>query len=69
MEDLGAWRDFVIGWKGMGGLEALQTRLENAVSSVKATTTAVRNNGQCKISEDLREMAAADAKCRDPMAR
>ena len=46
--------------KDAGGLESLQARLEKAVTSVKATSTAVRDKSKFKILDDLREMAAAN---------
>ena len=38
------------------------------MTTVKATTTAVRNESQFKVLDDVREMAAA-TKCRDPVSR
>ena len=51
------------------GLEALQSRLEGAVAQVKATTTASRNNKKFMVPDEIREMAALAAQCRDPVRR
>ena len=45
------------------GLLALQERWEDAAAAVKVTTTAMRNKNE------IREMAAEAAKCRDPVSR
>ena len=51
------------------GLVALQERLEDAASAVKATTTASRNRNQFSVPDEIREMAADAASCRDPVRR
>ena len=51
------------------GLVALQSRLEGAVAQVKATTTASRNNKKFMVPDEIREMAALAAQCRDPVRR
>ena len=40
-----------------GGLEVLQERLEGAVASVEATTTATKNKNECKIPDEIRMIA------------
>ena len=51
------------------GLEALQSRLEGAIDQVKASTTASRNNKKFMVPDEIREMAALAAQCRDPVRR
>ena len=48
-----------------GGLEFLQETLKEA-AVVKATTTATTNKNKYKISMEIRRMATAGAKCRNP---
>ena len=51
------------------GLVALQERLEDAATAVKATTTAMRNRNRFTVQDEIKEMAAEAAKCRDPVRR
>ena len=51
------------------GLVALQERVEDAATAVKATTTAMRNKNKFTVPDEIREMAAEAAKCRDPARR
>ena len=51
------------------GLGASQDRLEEAAAAVKAITTAVRNRNKFTVPNEIREMAAEAAKCRDPLRR
>ena len=55
-----------LGWAMDRGLELLQERLEEAAAAVKATATATRNKNKYKISMEIRRMATATAKCRNP---
>ena len=52
-----------------GGLVALQGRLEGAAAGVKATTMASRNKNKFMVPDEIREMTALAAKCRDPVRR
>ena len=54
---------------GRDGLVALQERLEEAAAAVKATTTAVRNRNKFTVPDEIREMAAEAATCRDLVRR
>ena len=51
---------------GDDGLAALQERLEEAPAAIKATTTALRIKSKYTVPNEIREMAAVAAKCRDP---
>ena len=51
------------------GLEALQSRLQQAVGQVKATTMVSRNRKKFAVPDEIREMAALAARCRDPVRR
>ena len=51
------------------GLVALQERLEAAASAVNAPTTASGNRNRFSVPDDIREMAADAASCRDPVRR
>ena len=50
-------------------LVALQERLEDAASAVKAPTTASRNRNRFSVPDDIKEMADDAATCRDPVRR
>ena len=50
---------------GDDGLAALLERLEEAAAAVKATTTALRNRNKFTVPDEIREMAAEAATCRD----
>ena len=52
-----------------GRLEFWEERLEEAAVVVKATTTATGNKNKYKISMEIRRMATATAKCRNPVLR
>ena len=54
---------------GNEGLVAFQARLEEEAAAVKATTTATENKNKFMIPDEIREVAAAAAKCRDPVRR
>ena len=58
-----------LGWAvdRKGGLEFLQERLEEAVAVVKATTTATGNKNKYRISMEIRRMATATVKLRNPV--
>ena len=62
------WRSW-IGDENEDGLEALQSRLEVSVAQTKATTTASRNNQKFMVPDEIREMSALAAQCRDPVRR
>ena len=51
------------------GLVDLQNRVEEAVSAVKATTTATRNRNKFDVPDEIREMVVEAAKSRDPVRR
>ena len=51
------------------GLVALQEGLEVAAAEVKATTTAVLNRNKFTVADEIMEMAAEAAQCRDPVKR
>ena len=53
---------------GNEGLVVLQERLEEA-AAVKATTTATKNKKKFMILDEIREMTALAAKCRDLVRR
>ena len=53
--------------EGNDGLVALQEGLEEAAAAVKATTTAMENKIKFTVPDEIREMAAEAAKCRDPV--
>ena len=56
------------GWQEEGnqdGLEDLQTTLETSALTLKSSTTTTRNRSKFKILDDIMEMAAAAANCRD----
>ena len=48
-------------------MAALKERLGEVASAIKATTTAFRNKDKFMVLDEIREMAAAAAKCRDPV--
>ena len=50
----------------VGGLEALQARLEGAEVEIKAATTASRNKNKFMVPDEIKEIAGLAAKCRDP---
>ena len=52
-----------------GGLEALQARLEEAATNVKANTRATKNKNKLKVPDETRVMATAAAKCRNLFLR
>ena len=54
---------------GNEGLVASQERLEEAAAAIKATTTAIKNKSKFMVPDEIKEMAAAAAKCRDPVRR
>ena len=52
-----------------GLVAALQERLEVAAAAVKATTTAVLNRNKFTVADEIMEMGAEAAQCRDPVKR
>ena len=48
------------------GLAALQDRLVETVSAVKATATASRNRNKFSVPDEIRQLALDAAKCRNP---
>ena len=53
----------------LDGLTAPQDRLGKAAAATKATATALRNRSKFTVPDEIREMAAEAAKCRDPVRR
>ena len=58
-----------MGEVGTDGLLTIQERLEEAEAAVKAITTAVKNKNKFMVPDEIGEMAAVAAKCRDPVRR
>ena len=54
---------------GDDGLAAPQERLEAAAGAIKATRTALRNKTKFNVPDEIREIAAAAATCREPVRR
>ena len=44
-------------------------RLGKAAAAINATTTASRNRNKFTVRDEIREMAAEAAKCREPVRR
>ena len=55
--------------KRNGCLVVSQERPEGAAAAVKAITAAMRNKNKIMIPDEIREMTATTAKCRDPERR
>ena len=54
---------------GCDGLVVLQERREEAAATAKATSTTSRNRNKFSVPDEIREMAAEAAKCRDEAKR